>query len=212
MTHHTDETTYRVHEVFYTLQGEGRWTGRPAVFCRFSGCNLWTGHEEDRASAICQFCDTDFIDATEYTLGELVKAISTAWPRGERYGRRMVVFTGGEPALQLDFDLVRTLHLLGFYVAIETNGTKSIPDNVDWVCVSPKTRTVRVDKGDELKLVYPQDDLEPARFAALPFTHFWLSPMDGPDLEDNTRAAIAYCLNFPQWNLSIQTHKVIGVP
>lgn len=203
--------TYRVNEVFYTIQGEGRWTGRPAVFCRFSGCNLWSGHEGDRASAICSFCDTDFVASVGYEAEDLIDAIEDCWPRPERYGYRMVVFTGGEPGLQLDWQLVYELHLLGYYVAVETNGTKKLPDNIDWVCVSPKTRTLRVLSGDELKLVYPQEGLEPERFAGKPFNHFWLSPMDGPELKENTAAAVDYVMRNPQWRLSIQTHKVIGV-
>lgn len=203
--------TYRVNEIFYTLQGEGHWTGRPAVFCRFSGCNLWSGREKDRGTAICKFCDTDFTAAADYELEDIVDAIEDAWPRPETYGHRMVVFTGGEPALQLDWPLVYALHLLGYYVAVETNGTKALPPNVDWVCVSPKTRTLRVMAGDELKLVFPQDKLKPESFAGKAFTRFWLSPMDGPRLAENTAAAVDYVKKHPQWGLSIQTHKVIGV-
>ena len=199
--------TYRINEIFYSIQGEGHWTGRPAVFVRFSGCNLWNGVEEDRASAICTFCDTNFVDYEEYSLNQLVNEITLQWPGG---GTPMVIFTGGEPLLQLDDPLVDTLRDQGWYTAVETNGTKPILVDVDWVCVSPKTRTVRVTEGDELKLVYPQR-VTPTMFAQLNFQHFWLSPMDGPNLVENTAQAYRYCLDHPQWRLNTQLHKQIGV-
>jgi len=198
--------TYRVNEIFTTIQGEGFWTGRVAVFCRFSGCNLWTGIEADRASAICTFCDTDFVNFKEYSLQELISEITGCWPGG---GHPMVVFTGGEPTLQLNADLVKTLRQQGWYVAVETNGTKPIPFWVDWVCVSPKTPTIRVDC-DELKLVFPQQ-LSPEMFNTVDADYYWLSPMDGPLLKENMAAAFAYVLRHPQWRLNIQTHKVLGV-
>ena len=199
--------TYRINEIFYSIQGEGYWTGRPAVFVRFSGCNLWNGVEEDRASAICTFCDTDFVDFEEYSLNQLVNEITLQWPGG---GTPMVIFTGGEPLLQLDDPLVDTLRDQGWYTAVETNGTKPVLVDVDWVCVSPKTRTVRITEGDELKLVYPQR-VTPTMFAQLNFQHFWLSPMDGPNLVENTAQAYRYCLDHPQWRLNTQLHKQIGV-
>lgn len=200
---------YLVNEVFYTLQGEGVHTGRPAVFVRFSRCNLWSGREQDRATAICRFCDTDFTHADSYTLIELVAAIDAAWAGTD--GRRMVVFTGGEPSLQLDAALVGAVARRGYYVAVETNGTRPLPA-VNWVCVSPKAgTTLAVRKGDELKLVYPQDGAAPEDFAWLRFNTFWLSPMDGPDLADNTKAAVEYVLANPAWRLNVQTHKMIGV-
>ena len=199
--------TYRINEIFYSIQGEGYWTGRPAMFVRFSGCNLWNGVEEDRASAICTFCDTNFVDFEEYSLNQLVNEITLQWPGG---GTPMVIFTGGEPLLQLDDPLVDTLRDQGWYTAVETNGTKPIHVDVDWVCVSPKTRTVRITEGDELKLVYPQR-VTPTMFAQLNFQHFWLSPMDGPNLVENTAQAYRYCLDHPQWRLNTQLHKQIGV-
>lgn len=200
---------YLVNEVFYTLQGEGYWTGRPAVFVRFSRCNLWSGREQDRATAVCRFCDTDFTHADSYTLTELIAAIDGAL--AGVYGRRMVVFTGGEPSLQLDGALVHAVSASGYYVAVETNGTRPLPA-VDWVCVSPKAgATLAVRRGDELKLVYPQDGAAPEDFAWLPFSTFWLSPMDGPDLADNTQRAVEYVLKHPRWRLNVQTHKMIGV-
>lgn len=203
--------TYRINEIFYSIQGEGHWTGRPAVFVRFSGCNLWTGAEDDRSTAICQFCDTTFTDYTEYrTTGEIVQAVTALLPDNAWDGRPpMVVITGGEPMLQFDADLARALLTVPMYVAIETNGTKPIPFWVDWVCVSPKTPTIRA-TGNELKLVYPQQRITPDRFDTTQFEHCWLSPMDGPNLEANTAAAYRYCLENPQWRLNIQTHKVIG--
>lgn len=211
---------YAVKEIYLTLQGEGAHTGRPAVFCRFAGCNLWSGHEKDRAQAVCRFCDTDFVGtdgpgggsfATAEELGQAVAAVWTA--EEEKRTRPLVVFTGGEPLLQLDGELVAEMHRWGFQVAIETNGTRSAPRGVDWVCVSPKAGAPLVlSRGDELKLVYPQDGAEPERFAALDFDHFFLQPMDGPEREENTRAALRYCLAHPQWRLSLQTHKLLGIP
>lgn len=198
---------YRVNEIFYSIQGEGHWTGRPAVFVRFSGCNLWNGVERDRTAAICTFCDTNFVDFEEYSLSQLVNEITLRWPSG---GHPMVIFTGGEPMLQLDAELVSTLRKQGWYVAVETNGTKPIPFWVDWICVSPKTPTIRTDC-DELKLVYPQHRIHPTMFQHIDASHFWLSPMDGPHLSENTAQAYRYCLDNPQWRLNIQTHKVIGV-
>jgi 7-carboxy-7-deazaguanine synthase len=201
--------TYHINEIFYTLQGEGAWTGHAAVFCRFSGCNLWSGYEEDRAGAICTFCDTDFVDSTVYELEDLVEHIDDHWPGNDDH--KLVVLTGGEPAKQIDFELVRALHLAGFVVHVETNGTLDLPPNLDWVCVSPKTRTLRVRHGSELKLVYPQERITPDLFERLSFGRFSLSPMDGPDLAENTAAAVEYVLAHPQWRLNIQTHKMIGV-
>lgn len=204
--------TYRINEIFYSVQGEGYWTGRPAVFVRFSGCNLWTGIEADRPKAICQFCDTTFTNYTEYrTTGEVVQAVTALLPDNAWDERTpMVVITGGEPMLQFDANLARALLTVPMYVAIETNGTKPIPFWVDWVCVSPKTPTIRT-RGNELKLVYPQQHITPDLFDTTQFDHAWLSPMDGPNLAANTAAAFNYCLNNPQWRLNIQTHKVIGV-
>ncbi len=207
---------YTVKEIFYTLQGEGVHAGRPAVFCRFSGCNLWTGREEDRADAVCRFCDTDFFgvgpDGGKFADADaLADAVASRWP-GAGGGRRYVVCTGGEPLLQLDGPLVDALHARGFEVAVETNGTQPAPAGLDWVCVSPKANAPLVlTKGDELKLVYPQEGGEPERYAHLDFTHFSLQPMDGPDLVHNTEAALAYCLEHPQWRLSLQTHKTLGI-
>ena len=207
---------YAVKEVFYTLQGEGVHAGRPAVFCRFVGCNLWTGREEDRASAICDFCDTDFVGIGPEggrfaTPEQLADAIHARWPAvGE--GRRFVVCTGGEPLLQLDTAAIEALHAWGFEVAVETNGTLPLPRGLDWVCVSPKAAApLAVTGGDELKLVFPQPLAPPERFTGLDFRHWLLQPMDGPDLEANTAAAVAYCLAHPRWRLSVQTHKVVGV-
>lgn len=199
-----------MNEIFYTLQGEGYWSGRPAVFCRFSGCNLWSGLEADRASAICTFCDTNFVASTEYSLPDLVGAIGDTWEAVNDH--RMVVFTGGEPGLQLDAELVKSLQQRGFYVAVETNGTKMLP-RVDWVCVSPKTRSIREKGGDELKFVYPQERIDPEMFSHMNFKHFWISPMnDGPRFNvDNTNAAIQYVKDHPRWRLSTQIHKAIGV-
>lgn len=210
---------YVVKEVFPTLQGEGANTGRVAVFCRFARCNLWTGREEQRLSAICRFCDTDFVGTdgpgggTFGSAESLADAIADAWPAGTDRERRLVVCTGGEPLLQLDEALVGALHGQGFEVAVETNGTLPPPPGLDWVCMSPKAGTqLAVTSGDELKLVYPQPGAEPERFDDLDFTHRFLQPMDGPDRVANTGAAIAYCLEHPRWRLSVQTHKFIGIP
>ena len=209
---------YSVKEIFYTLQGEGAQTGRPAVFCRFAGCNLWSGQESDRASAVCTFCDTDFVDTDGPgggrfgTADALATAVAAAWPAGAG-GIPFVVCTGGEPLLQLDAELVRALHRRGFEIAVETNGTRSPPAGLDWICVSPKAGAELVLRaGDELKLVYPQAGAEPERFEALGFRHFFLQPMDGPARERNTEAALRYCLAHPRWRLSLQTHKLLGIP
>lgn len=207
---------YTVKEIFYTLQGEGANAGRAAVFCRFTGCNLWTGREHDRASAACRFCDTDFVgtgpDGGRFAGPDaLADAVRDKWPQGEG-GRPLVVCTGGEPLLQLDAALVDAFHARGFEIAVETNGTQPPPAGIDWICVSPKARAPLVlTKGQELKLVFPQEDGMPERYAALDFEHFFLQPMDGPDVEEHTRRAVAYCLAHPQWRLSLQTHKVLGI-
>lgn len=209
---------YAVKEIFYTLQGEGANVGRPAVFCRFSGCNLWSGREHDRASAICRFCDTDFVGTNGpgggrfNSAGELADAIVAAWPQGQS-SRPFVVCTGGEPLLQLRDSLIKALHERDFEIAIETNGTIAPPAGVDWICVSPKAGTeLIIRQGQELKLVYPQDGAAPDLFESLQFDHYFLQPMDGAEILDNTRAAIAYCLAHPKWRLSLQTHKIIGIP
>ncbi len=210
--------TYSVKEIFYTLQGEGANMGRPAVFCRFAGCNLWSGHEADRASAVCQFCDTNFVGTDGAGGGKfpdarsLASAIEETW-HGAHTGEALVVLTGGEPALQLDAPLIEALHAWDFEIAIETNGTLPLPWGIDWICVSPKAdAALRVTVGDELKLVFPQALAMPERFEDLGFDYFFLQPMDGPDREKNTRLAIDYCLAHPAWRLSLQTHKVLGIP
>jgi 7-carboxy-7-deazaguanine synthase len=210
--------TYAVKEIFYTLQGEGANTGRAAVFCRFAGCNLWNGREHDRGSAICQFCDTDFVGidglggGSFATAEALAGAIADAWPNAEA-GIPFVVCTGGEPLLQLDSNLVNALHSAGFEVAVETNGTLPCLPEIDWVCVSPKAGSeLKVESGDEIKLVFPQSGAEPEGFEALSFTHFFLQPMDGANLQANTEAALRYCLAHPRWRLSLQTHKLLGIP
>jgi 7-carboxy-7-deazaguanine synthase len=209
--------SYAVKEMFYTLQGEGRQAGRPAVFCRFAGCNLWSGREEDRAEAVCQFCDTDFIGMDgigggRFATGtELARAIAANWPAATR-GQRLVVLTGGEPLLQVDVPLIAALHAEDFEIAIETNGTITPPPGIDWLCVSPKAGAELVVKsGDELKLVYPQTGAEPERFESLAFDNFLLQPMDSPARDANTQAAVAYCLAHPLWRLSLQTHKFLGI-
>lgn len=211
--------SYSVKELFYTLQGEGAQAGRAAVFLRFAGCNLWTGREADRATAVCRFCDTDFVGIDGPGGGrfagplELADAVARMWPPGEALDRRYVVCTGGEPLLQLDQPLVTALHDHGFRVAVETNGTLEPPAGIDWVCVSPKsTATVVVTRGDELKLVYPQDDAMPERFEHLEFQHFFLQPMDGLLAKQNTQRAIAYVREHPRWRLGVQLHKVLGIP
>ncbi len=209
---------YSVKEIFYTLQGEGVNAGRPAVFLRFAGCNLWSGREEDRALAACRFCDTDFVGTDGPGGGRfdsapsLARAVEEKWPAGSSAGK-FVVCTGGEPLLQLDEALIRSLHERGFRVAIETNGTQPLPEGVDWVCVSPKAgAALVVQGGDELKLVFPQEGAEPERFEELDFEHFLLQPMDGPALARNTRAAVEFCKARPHWRLSLQTHKILGIP
>jgi 7-carboxy-7-deazaguanine synthase (Cx14CxxC type) len=208
--------SYAVKEIFYTLQGEGRHAGRPAVFCRFTGCNLWSGREQDRASAVCNFCDTDFVGTDGLGGGKfedaeaLAEAIAGFWPAGAE--NRFTVLTGGEPLLQVDTALAAALHARGFEIALETNGTLSAPAEIDWVTVSPKGAAPLVQRtGAELKLVYPQPGLDPAEYAALDFRHFLLQPMDGPAQAQNTAAAIAYCLAHPRWRLSLQTHKFTGI-
>ena len=210
---------YAVKEIFYTLQGEGAQTGRPAVFCRFAGCNLWSGREADRSSAICDFCDTDFVGTDGLGGGrfasasDLARAVAAAWPTPAPGSKRFVVCTGGEPLLQLDAGLIDELHTVGFEVAVETNGTRLAPPGLDWICVSPKANTeLQLTRGDELKLVYPQPAAPPSRFEHLAFTHFFLQPMDGPEREANTSAALAYCLAHPRWRLSLQVHKLLGIP
>ena len=210
--------SYAVKEIFYTLQGEGAQTGRAAVFCRFAGCNLWSGREADRADAICRFCDTDFADTNGPGGGkfasavELTSAVAEKWPAGAG-GRPFVVCTGGEPLLQLDAKLIEELHRRGFEIAVESNGTIAAPEGIDWLCVSPKAGAKLAQKaGDELKLVYPQAGAEPDMFEELPFRHYFLQPMDGPDRETNTRLALRYCMEHPTWRLSLQTHKILGIP
>ncbi len=210
--------TYSVKEIFLTVQGEGGQAGRPAVFLRFSGCNLWNGLERDRATSVCTFCDTDFVGTNGEGGGKfstpeaLADAVAGLW-RGGEGDPRLVVCTGGEPLLQLDEALIAALHARGFEIALETNGTLPAPSGVDWICVSPKADAEVVQtSGQELKLVYPQPGVDPARFEGLGFERFWLQPMDGPDREANTQAALAYCLTHPRWRLSVQTHKYIGVP
>jgi 7-carboxy-7-deazaguanine synthase (Cx14CxxC type) len=204
--------SYTVNEIYYTLQGEGANTGRPAVFLRFSGCNLWTGREEDRASAICRFCDTDFVGGTKYASArELAEEVATQWD-GNGTAKRFVVITGGEPLLQLDAPLIDGLHAKGFEIAIETNGTIEAPPGIDWICVSPKAGTIiKQRSGNELKLVYPQAGLAPPALERLGFAQFFLQPMDGPELEENTERAARYCLEHPRWRLSRQTHKLLGI-
>jgi 7-carboxy-7-deazaguanine synthase (Cx14CxxC type) len=208
---------YSVKEIFYTLQGEGANAGTPAVFLRFAGCNLWSGREEDRASAVCRFCDTDFVGTDGpgggrfETPERLADAVARQWPACGT--RRFVVCTGGEPLLQLDTALIEALHARGFRVAVETNGTLAPSPGIDWICVSPKAEApLALMRGDELKLVYPQKEAEPGRFEAMNFTHFFLQPMDGPRLTENTRLAVEYCKRHPRWRLSLQTHKLIGIP
>jgi 7-carboxy-7-deazaguanine synthase len=210
--------TYAVKEIYHTLQGEGAQAGQAAVFLRFAGCNLWTGREADRASAICDFCDTDFVGTDGpgggkfETAGALADAVRAQWPAGER-AHRLVVCTGGEPTLQLDAPLVDALHARGWRVAIETNGTQPLRAPVDWLCVSPKASAPLVlTAGDELKLVYPQPEATPERFESLAFTHFFLQPMDGPERERNVELTARYCLAHPRWRLSLQVHKLIGLP
>ena len=210
--------SYSVKEIFYTLQGEGAHAGRPAVFCRFSGCNLWSGRESDRATAACRFCDTEFVGVDGVNGGkfasakELAAAIDRQW-RQSPAGRKFVVCTGGEPLLQLDAALIEALHSLQFEIAVETNGTVQAPEGIDWLCVSPKAGTRMVQhSGEELKLVFPQADFDPGQFEHLSFRNFFLQPMDGPDRILNTDLAVRYCLDHPTWRLSLQTHKFLGIP
>jgi 7-carboxy-7-deazaguanine synthase (Cx14CxxC type) len=207
---------YTVKEVFYTLQGEGARAGRPAVFCRFSGCNLWNGIESGRKDAICKFCDTDFI-GTNGALGgkyktatDLAMLINSQWPQG--YGYKYAVLTGGEPLLQVDSNLIEELHRFGFEIAVETNGTIEVPAGIDWICVSPKSISkIRQVTGNELKLVYPQVDADPKIFEKMTFDYFYLQPMDGPDKDQNTELALLFCQKNPKWSLSIQTHKLLNI-
>ena len=211
---------YSVKEIFYTLQGEGANAGRPAVFLRFAGCNLWTGREQDRHKATCTFCDTDFIGTDGpgggkfATAADLAEAVAATWPQERnRLAQKLVVCTGGEPLLQLDRAAIDALHAHGFEVAVETNGTVAAPEGIDWICVSPKAGAALIQtRGSELKLVFPQEGADPARFRSLDFQHFFLQPMDGPERVENTRRAIDYCLAHPEWRLSVQTHKVLGIP
>lgn len=213
--------TYSVKEIFYTLQGEGAQAGRPAVFCRFAGCNLWSGLERDRETAVCRFCDTDFVGTDGAGGGKfadaksLVDALQAHWPAdasGQGRAAPFVVCTGGEPLLQLDEALIQALHARGWQIAVETNGTQPAPSGLDWICVSPKAGAPLVLRhGDELKLIYPQAGLDPEIFAKMDFAHFFLQPMDGPARDENTQLAIAYCKAHPQWRLSLQTHKILGI-
>lgn len=211
--------TYSVKEIFYTLQGEGTHSGRAAVFCRFTGCNLWSGREQDRASAACNFCDTDFIGTDGKGGGkfanalELAQAIQQLWPQSlSKPVKPFVVCTGGEPALQLDKTLIDALHDLDFEIAIETNGTVALAPGIDWVCVSPKAdNELLITEGDELKLVFPQPENKPQQFERLNFKHLYLQPKDGPELEHNTQMTIDYCMQHPRWKLSLQSHKIIGI-
>ena len=209
--------TYTVKEIFYTLQGEGANAGKAAVFCRFSGCNLWTGREEDRSRAVCQFCDTDFVgvgpDGGKFASPEeLAQSIANAWRGDDSQGSKLVVCTGGEPLLQIDDAFIDAVHAAGFTMAVETNGTRNAPRGIDWICVSPKAGAPLLQaSGDELKLVFPQPDAMPELFEDLDFEHFFLQPMDGPVVAENTRLAIEYCMAHPKWRLSLQTHKQVGI-
>jgi len=209
--------TYSVKEIFLTLQGEGGQAGKAAVFCRFAGCNLWTGREQDRAKAVCAFCDTDFVGTDGEnggkfaTADDLAAAVEAQWTGGP--DDRLVVCTGGEPFLQLDAAAIAALHARGFQIAVESNGTLAAPAGIDWICISPKADAPVIQtSGQELKLVFPQDKAMPERFADLDFERFYLQPMDGPDRDRNTQLAVAYCLSHPQWRLSVQTHKYLGLP
>lgn len=210
--------SYSVKEIFYTLQGEGANAGRPAVFCRFAGCNLWTGREAEREDAICQFCDTDFVGTDGpgggrfSTARDLAQAVTEKWP-DPNLGKPLVVCTGGEPLLQMDDELVREFHTAGFEIAIETNGTILPPDGIDWICVSPKAGSECIlTAGDELKVVFPQAGAEPDLFDGFEFRNYYVQPMDGPSRERNTQLAIRYCMAHPKWKLSLQTHKLLGIP
>jgi 7-carboxy-7-deazaguanine synthase (Cx14CxxC type) len=209
---------YTIKEIFYTLQGEGANAGRAAVFCRFAGCNLWSGREQDRAAAVCQFCDTDFVGTDGpgggkfETAIDLAEAVKAQWPADFK-GAPLVVCTGGEPLLQLDEAAIDALHVAGFEVAVESNGTRPAPPAIDWLTISPKAGAELLQRtGDELKLVFPQPGAEPERFTDLHFRHFFLQPMDGPERARNTQLAVDYCLTHPRWRLSLQTHKIVGLP
>ena len=211
--------SYAVKEILYTLQGEGAQSGRAAVFCRFAGCNLWSGRESDRASAVCQFCDTDFVGVNGpgggrfETAEDLAGGIAAQWPLEHPADTRFVVCTGGEPLLQVDRELIDVLHVHEFEIAVETNGTVAAPAGLDWICVSPKAEAPLLQtSGDELKLVFPQANARPERFEALNFRNFFLQPMDGPEREANTQLALQYCMAHPKWRLSLQTHKLLGIP
>jgi 7-carboxy-7-deazaguanine synthase len=211
--------SYAVKEIFYTLQGEGTHAGRAAVFCRFAGCNLWSGREADRLTAICQFCDTQFVGTDGQGGGKfesaeaLAAAIEHQWPIDSNQGKRFVVCTGGEPLLQIDPGLIAALHARNFEIAVETNGTIAAPPGLDWICVSPKAGAPLTQRsGDELKLVFPQTAFDPAQFQSLSFKNFFLQPMDGPHQAVNTQSALQYCMSHPQWRLSLQTHKILGIP
>ncbi len=214
MTEQGTQKNYKIKELYYTLQGEGFHSGRPAIFIRFTGCNLWSGLEKDRATAKCNFCDTDFFgtdgeNGGVYTLEELMARIKEIWPID---GEKFIVLTGGEPMLQVDKDLITAFHKIGCYVAIETNGTKKVPEEMDWVCVSPKPHTEVVQRsGNELKLIYPQELLKPEDFTSWEFDHFYLQAMDGPKIEENLRLTQEYCLDMPLWKMSLQTHKILGI-
>ncbi len=207
---------YAIKEIYYTIQGEGFHTGKPAIFCRFAGCNLWSGLEKDRAGAICKFCDTEFhgmdgMHGGKYTAEDLCKMILSLWP--DTTTAPFVVFTGGEPALQLTSEVCSILHKDNFTIAIETNGTLDLCSGIDWICVSPKANTkIIVTTGNELKLVHPQDSMDPVKFEGFDFQHFYLQPMDSPELEDNTIICLNYCKENPKWNLSLQTHKILNIP
>lgn len=208
--------SYKIKEIYYTIQGEGFHAGRPAVFCRFSGCNLWSGKEEHRADAVCKFCDTDFWgtdgkNGGTYTAETLTQFISSLYPQNSS-SKPFVVFTGGEPALQLDVELIVAMHHCGFEIAVETNGTLALPEGIDWICVSPKADTTIVTtRGQELKLVFPQLENKPESFAHLDFDHFYVQPLDSEEREQNTRLSVEFCLAHPQWKLSLQTHKYLGI-
>ena len=209
------EKLYAIKEIFYTLQGEGYHSGRPAIFCRFSGCNFWNGKESDRKKAICTFCDTDFVgtdgkNGGKYTIDSLMSKLEELWPANQE--QRFIVCTGGEPLLQLDKKLINALHEFRFTIAVESNGSIKAPAGIDWLTISPKSlEEFRQKEGDELKLVYPQDQLQPEHFEGLNFNHFFIQPMDGPYLDENTKKSVEFCLNNPKWKLSLQTHKFIGI-
>ena len=208
---------YSVKEIYYTLQGEGFYTGRPSVFLRFTGCNLWSGKEKDRKKAICDWCDTDFIgndgiNGGKYLGSEIVKIIKTLWPKKEQ-SKPYIVFTGGEPLIQLDNELIERVHNAGFEIGVETNGTMTPPSGIDWICVSPKARSNFIlKKGNELKVVFPQYEFNPLDHENLEFEHFFIQPMDGLNQKENIRKSEDFVLKYPRWKLSIQTHKILGIP